>query len=86
MDIDVKQNKVIERLRKKLAEILYNDLVKRSKTELGNQELPAKSRIIQMIYTYINQFTKETLNDMVLSFSKRKSVVDELIDSLIIYF
>lgn len=84
--MDIKQDKDIEKQRKRLAEILYKDLVKRSEVELGEQKLPPKSKIIQMIYSYINQFTKKTLNQMIGTYSKRKTIVDGIIDSIVAYF
>lgn len=76
----------IEDLKKKLGEVLYRDVEKEAETALGGQQLPPKDKMIQMIFSYINQFTEETLRRMLASYSQRSKVVQELIDNIVAYF
>lgn len=79
-------NEAIEGLKKKLGEVLYRDVEKKAETALGGQALPPKHKLIQLIYSYINQFTEETIKKMLASYSQRNKLVDELIDGIVAYY
>jgi hypothetical protein len=86
IDVDKPTKSKIEKFRKKLSEILYRDLIKRAEVEFENQELPPKSKLILIIYSYINKFTIETLTKMLRSYLERKRVVDKILENIIVYF
>lgn len=80
---DLNEN-VIESLKKKLGEVLYKDVEKKAETVGG--QVPPKDKMIQMIFSYLNQFTEDTMKKMIASYSTRAKLVEELVDNIVAYF
>jgi len=71
---------------KVLVNILLDDLDKAAETELGNQKLPSKSKLIKLIESAINVKVDELMYKIMKNSKQRDDIIKEVITSIINYF